>query len=80
MPRSIRKIVGSGRSIPSRSKSCFGCSTKLKDLPVFVLAIKTLGANSVETVRSSGSVGIERGYRVDELLFRVKRDNENVAK
>lgn len=51
---------------------------KKKDLAAFVYALRTLGANSVDTGYggSKRSVGAERGYKADELIFRLKKEGE----
>lgn len=41
-----------------------------KDLAAFVMAVKTLGAWSVQT-DVPARVGVERGFRGDELIFKL---------
>ena len=49
---------------------------KPNDLDAFVYAMKTLGANSVDTGFFKRSVGVERGYKAEELIFRLKKEGE----
>lgn len=83
--------LGDAHFVQNLLRLCYYCQThcgfpfriarlpKKKDLDIFVKAIRTLGANSVDTgygADNRRSVGVEFGYSMDSLVFRLKKEGE----
>ena len=47
------------------------------NLDMFVKAVKTLGAWSVDTAQGESRVAVETGYKGDQVVFKIKPRVEN---